>query len=195
MNRLALKVLSVAAALTAIIYIAGLNRVSAQNPSSAASKYWGIGIVNIQDAIIATNDGKKEFDALQQRFAPRQNELKARNDEVENLKKTLQAQAEKLSEAERNTRLKELETKQKALQRDFDDAQNEFQQAEQEVVNRIGKKMLDVLDKYAKENGYAVIVDVSNPKTPVLWASRGAYITKDLVDAYNAAPPAAGAVK
>lgn len=195
MNRLALKVLSVAAALTAIIYIAGLNRVSAQNPSSAASKYWGIGIVNIQDAIIATNDGKKEFDALQQRFAPRQNELKARNDEVENLKKTLQAQAEKLSEAERNTRLKELETKQKALQRDFDDAQNEFQQAEQEVVNRIGKKMLDVLDKYAKENGYAVIVDVSNPKTPVLWASRGAYITKHLVDAYNAAPPAAGAVK
>jgi hypothetical protein len=35
-----------------------------------------------------------------------------------------------------------------------------------------------------------VIIDVSNPQTPVLWASQGNYITKELVDAYNAEAPA-----
>ena len=148
-----------------------------------------IGIVNIQDAIIATNEGKKEFDALQARFAPKQNELKTLNDEVENLKKDLQAKSDKLNEEERNKQVKALEGKQKTLQRNYDDAQTEFQQAEQEVVNRIGGKMLNVLEKYARTNNYAVILDVSNPQTPVLWASQGPNITKELVDAYNAESP------
>jgi len=148
-----------------------------------------IGIVNIQDAIIATNEGKKEFDALQARFAPKQNELKTLNDEVENLKKDLQAKSDKLNEEERNKQVKALEGKQKTLQRNYDDAQTEFQQAEQEVVNRIGGKMLNVLEKYARTNNYAVILDVSNPQTPVLWASQGTNITKELVDAYNSESP------
>jgi outer membrane protein len=145
-----------------------------------------IAIVNIQDAIVASNEGKKEFDVLQQRFTPKQTELKNQNDEVENMKKQLQAQQEKLSEEERNNRVRSLEVKQKTLQRNFEDAQNEYQQASQEVVNRIGGKMLGVLEKYAKANGYAVVLDVSNPQTPVLWASQGTNITKELVDAYNA---------
>ncbi|HEY6971148.1 MAG TPA: OmpH family outer membrane protein [Candidatus Angelobacter sp.] len=175
---------------------------AANNSPTAASSATGatlnakIGIVNIQDAIIATNEGKKEFDALQARFAPKQNELKGLNDEVENMKKDLQAKGDKLNEDERNKQVKNLEVKQKTLQRNYEDAQNEFQQAEQEVVNRIGGKMLNVLEKYAKTNGYAVILDVSNPQTPVLWASQGTNITKDLVDAYNSesgVPAAPGA--
>ena len=151
-----------------------------------------VAIVNIQDAIANTNEGKKELDALQQRFSPKQAELKTQNDEVENLKKQLQAQGDKLSDDERNNRVKTIEVKQKSLQRNFEDAQNEFQQAEQEVVNRLGKKMLEVLEKYAKTNGYAMVLDVSNPQTPVLYASPGANITKELVEAYNTEVPVAG---
>ena len=151
-----------------------------------------VAIVNIQDAIANTNEGKKELDALQQKFSPKQAELKTQNDEVENLKKQLQAQGDKLSDDERNNRVKSIEVKQKSLQRNFEDAQNEFQQAEQEVVNRLGKKMLEVLEKYAKTNGYAMVLDVSNPQTPVLYASPGANITKELVEAYNAEVPVAG---
>jgi outer membrane protein len=159
-------------------------------PSGAAGPA-KIGIVNIQDAIIATNEGKKEFDALQARFAPKQNDLKALNDEVENMKKDLQAKGDKLNEDERAKQVKNLETKQKTLQRNYEDAQNEFQQAEQEVVQRIGAKMLNVLEKYADKNGYSVILDVSNPQTPVLWANKGTNITKELIDAYNVEAPVA----
>jgi Skp family chaperone for outer membrane proteins len=163
----------------------------AQGTPPAATK---IGIVNIQEAIGNTNEGKKDFDALQAKFGPKQAELKGLNDELENLKKQFEAQSPKLSDEARASQAKTIEAKQKLLQRNLEDAQAEFQQAEQEVVNRIGSKLLNVLAKYGKANGYVVVLDVSNPQTPVLWANDGTVITKELVDAYNAesgvaAPP------
>ncbi len=177
-----------ATALVLALTLATSGRLLAQG-AAGASAGTKVAIVNIQEAIANTNEGKKELDALQQKFSPKQAELKTQNDEVENLKKQLQAQGDKLSDDERNNRVKAIEVKQKSLQRNFEDAQNEFQQAEQEVVNRLGKKMLEVLEKYAKANGYAMILDVSNPQTPVLYASPGANITKELVEAYNAESP------
>jgi outer membrane protein len=163
----------------------------AANPGPVPTK---IGVVNIQQAISECAEGKKEIDALQQRFNPKQAELKGLNDEVENLKKQYQAQADKLSDEEKNSRAKAIDSKQKALQRNYEDAQAEFQQAEQEVINRIGAKMLTVLEKYSNTNGYAVVLDVSNPQTsPVLWATQGTVITKELVDAYNAESPGGAA--
>jgi outer membrane protein len=167
---------------------------SAPPPSGPAK----VAIVRIQDAIAASDEGKKELDGLEARFAPKRNELKALNDEVEGLKKDLQAKGDKLNEEERAKQLKTLEAKQKTLQRDYEDAQNEFQQGEQEIINRIGQKMLNVLEKYGNDNGYTVILDVSNPQTPVLWARPGTEITKQLVDAYNSqypVTPAAAAPK
>jgi outer membrane protein len=169
--------------------------VTAQSaaPPVASSAGGKTAVVYFQDAIVNSNEGKKEFDALQQRFSPRNNALKAQNDEVEKLKAQLQTQGDKLSEAERGRRMKELTEKQKALQRSYEDFQAEIQQSEQEIVGRLGQKMMVVLEKYAGSNGYGVVLDASNPQTsPVLWASAGNNITKELVDAYNAENPVSG---
>ena len=150
-----------------------------------------IGVVNIQQAISECAEGKKEIDALQQKFSPKQVELKGLNDDLENMKKQYQAQAAKLSDDEKSRQAKTIDTKQKSLQRTYEDAQAEFQQAEQDVINRIGVKMVGVLEKYANANGFAVVLDVSNPQTsPVLWATQGTVITKELVEAYDKANPA-----
>lgn len=164
---------------------------AASSPVPAPTR---IGVINIQEAILASEEGKKEFDALQQKFNPKQAELKTQNDEVENLKKQLEAQGPKLNDDERAARARAIETKQKALQRNFEDAQAEYQQQEQELASRIGQKMLATLQKYAETHGYSVVLDVSNPQTsPVLWATQTTVITKDLVDAYNAENPAGAA--
>src|SRR5262245_43943862 len=84
-----------------------------------------IAIVNIQQAIANTNEGKKELEALQQKYSPRQAALQAQNDELENLKKQLDAQGAKLSDEERNNRVKTATDKQKTLQRNYEDFQNE----------------------------------------------------------------------
>ena len=177
----------------ALMLVLGISAARAQAPVAGSATGNKVGIVSIQDAIANTNEGKKELDALQQKFAPRQTALQTQNDELENLKKQLQAQSDKLSDEERNSRVRSATDKQKTLQRNAEDFQNEVQAAEQEILNRLGKKMLDVMEKYARENGYSVVLDVSNPQTPVLYANPGTNITKNLIDAYNAESPAAAA--
>jgi len=166
--------------------------VAAGTPVASSPR---VGIVGLQEAIAATNEGQKEMNALQKRFAPKQTELKALNDELENLKKQFQTRGDKLSDEERANQGKALEIKQKTLQRNYEDYQNEAQQAEAEVLSRLSGKMLNVLNKYASTNGYSVILDASNQQSPVLWFSNATNITKQLADAYNAEAPLAPSPK
>jgi outer membrane protein len=53
---------------------------------------------------------------------------------------------------------------------------------------------MQVIDKYAKDNGYTLVLDVSSQQTPVLYASNTIDITKDIIDLYDKnSPPAASA--
>jgi Skp family chaperone for outer membrane proteins len=154
-----------------------------QRPVIVSTK---IGIVNVEEAIVSNDEGKKEIDALEKRFTPKRDEINRLSTELENLKKDFAAQADKLSDAEKANRAQIIASREKALQRDFDDAQTELQQAKQEIGRRIYKKLAVVMDKFAKEHGYAVLLDVSTQQSPILWASPDAVVTKALVDAYNA---------
>jgi len=176
--------------LTLALALGGSGKSLAQ-PAAGAPAGNKVAIVNIQEAIAGTNEGKKELEVLQQKYSPRQAALQAQNDEIENLKKQLETQGPKLSDEERNNRVKTATEKQKAFQRNYEDFQTEVQQSEQEILSRLGKKMLDVMEKYAKDNGYTMVLDVSNPQTPVVYASPATNITKDLVEAYNTAVPVA----
>ena len=86
---------------------------------------------------------------------------------------------------ERNKRVQSIETKQKTLQRKLEDAQNDYQTQSNEIAQRIGSKLMQSLDNYAKQNGYAVVIDVSSQQSPVLWAAQSVDITKPVIDAYN----------
>jgi outer membrane protein len=53
-----------------------------------------------------------------------------------------------------------------------------------------------VIEKYAKDNNYTLILDVSNQNTPVLYASSGIDITSDIISLYDKNPgpaPSSGA--
>ena len=80
----------------------------------------------------------------------------------------------------------------KNLQRDTQDAQDELDQEQGKVMQELGNKMMGVIEKYATQNGIALVVDVSNPQTPVLWASQTIDITGDIVKLYDQANPSAG---
>jgi outer membrane protein len=154
-------------------------------PASAATSVGRIGIINMQQAILASNEGQRDFQALSKKFEPKQAELKGMNDEVENLKKQLNTQGDKLNEMARANLVKSIESKQKELQRNLEDAQSDFQSQQNDILQQVGQKMMQVLDKYAKENGYALVLDVSNQNSPVLWAGASSDLTKSIVDQYN----------
>src|SRR5580692_5881891 len=159
-----------------------------------------IGTINIEQAVVGTNEGQRDFEALKKKLEPKQNELKSQNDELEGLQKQLQTQGEKLNEDARATLVKQIETKKKSFDRSVQDAQEDAQNQQKEIFQRILQKMAPVIVKHAQESGYAMIVDTSNPwpQSPILWYGDGGDITKAVVDLYNtqsgvAAPPAPGA--
>src|SRR5215831_2809773 len=55
-----------------------------------------------------------------------------------------------------------------------------------EVVDRIGRKMVDILDRYARENGYTVVLDSSAQNNPILYASTQIDVTSEIVRLYDA---------
>jgi outer membrane protein len=146
-----------------------------------------VGIIDIQQAIVGTNEGARDFETLQKKFEPKRNELSGLNTEIESLKKQLNTQGDKMNEEARATLVKQIESKQKVLQRTGEDAQNDYQQQQNEIAQRILQKMAPVIDKYAKANGYGLLFDSSNPwpQGPLLWATSGVDLTKVIVDAYN----------
>jgi outer membrane protein len=193
-----------AAALPAAPSAAASNPASASPTAPAVTNATGtkIGTINIEQAIFASNEGQKEFEALSKKLEPKQTELKGQNDELESLKKQLNTQGEKLNDESRGTLVKQIESKQKSLDRQVQDAREDAQNQQNEIAQKILQKMAPIVVKYANDNGFGVIIDTSNPwpNGPVLWAGPSVDITKPIVDAYNAqsgvpAPtrPAAGA--
>jgi outer membrane protein len=174
---------------------------SAAAPVPTTSK---VGTINIQEAILATNEGQRDLNELQKKFEPRQTALKAQSDELEALKKQLTTQQDKLNEDALANLKKQIETKQKSFDRAVQDFQEEGGSQQQEIAKRILSKMAPMIVKYSQDNGYTLMVDTSKiwPDSPVLWWNADAIdITKAVVDAYNvqsgvpAQAPPGGAAK
>jgi outer membrane protein len=157
--------------------------------AAAAAKATGtkVGTINIEQAIFASNEGRRDFDALAKKFEPKQNELKGSADEIDSLKKQLNAQQDKLNEEARDKLMKQIETKQKSFDRFTQDAQEDFQNQQGEIGNKILTKMAPLIVKYASENGYGMILDTSQqwPRGPVIWYGPAVDITQPIVEAFN----------
>jgi outer membrane protein len=162
-----------------------------------------VGTINIQDAIFASNEGRRDMDALQKKYEPKQTELKGQNDELESLQKQFSTQSDKLNDDAKANLQKQIEAKKKTFDRNVQDAQEEVGNQQQEIASRILQKMAPLIVKYSQENGYTMIIDTSKPwpQSPVLWWNPDAVdITKNVVEAYNvqsgvAAPAAATGAK
>jgi outer membrane protein len=154
-----------------------------------------VAVVAFQVAVAQTNEGQRNFADIQRKFEPKRNQIKASGDEIETLKKQLQAQGDKLSPAEAASRTKAIDDKTKALQRTAEDAQNDYQSEIQEMYNTLASKVFEVVDAYAKEQGFTLVLDASAQQSPILWAAEATNITQPIIAAYNTksgvpAPPA-----
>lgn len=156
-----------------------------------------VGIIDIQGAIQACNEGQRDIETLNKKYEPKQQELAKLNTDITTLQNQLKAQGPSMNDDARNQLTKQIEQKQRSLQQGAESAQQDYQGEANDIGTRIGQKMMKVLDKYAAENGYSVILNVSDQGTPVLWANThaaGTDLTAKIIDLYNkesgVAPPA-----
>jgi outer membrane protein len=170
----------------------GSSAAAAQGTAPGSATGTKIGVISIRQAIASTSEGKQASAELQAQFTPRQSELEGLNKQINDLRSRMDAGSGKFSPEEQARLQREGEAKARQLQRKQDEYQEDVNAAQGDVFDRIGRKMVDVLDRYARENGYVVILDTSAQNTPILFASTNIDVTQDIVKLYDTAYPAKG---
>jgi outer membrane protein len=174
---LSLAVLGLGAAL-----IAPMAKAQTPTPAGAPSK---VAVIDIQAAIAQTNDGKKAGADMKTKFTPKQDELQKKQQDVEGLREQLRKGQNTLSEDVRQKMIRDIDQKTTNLKRDGDDFNQDVQTETQRIMGDLYPKMITVLNKYATENGYAVVLDYSSQQTPILFAASSVDITKDIITIYD----------
>lgn len=158
----------------------------AQGGSPAGTK---VGIINIQNAIFSTKDGQKALAELQAKFEPVRSRLQKKQQDLEASKAKLSQGANAMSVDQKEKLMRDIDQKTKSLNRDTEDAQAESEQEQGKVMQELGQRVMAVVNKYSKDHGYSLIMDVSSQQTPVLFADPAIEITGDIIKLYDQNSP------
>ena len=173
----------------AAVCLLGTAAVRAQSAPATASAPAKVAIINFRAAIGATAEGKQASAELQSQFAPRSAEIDNLTKQITDVQQKLQAGQGKLNDEE----VTRLTAQGQRLTQQRDRRTNDFQEdagaAQQEVFERIGRKMVDVIDRYSRESDFSVVLDTSGQNSPVLYASNQVNITEEIVKLYDQAYP------
>jgi len=146
-----------------------------------------------QNAIVSTQEGQKASAALTAKFAPKREEFTRKQAELQVLRDQLKKGQATMAADARDRLSQTIDAKSREVQRLGQDSQAALDQEEGALMQQLGDRMLGVIADYASRNGYAVVIDVSMPNGPVLWASPSVDITNEIVRLYDQAHPVAPA--
>ena len=169
-----------------VLGVAALAQAQGQVPTKIA-------VINVQTAILSTKDGQKAATDLQTQFSPRQQDLEKKQTELTALQDQLRKGSATMSDDAKTKLMRDIDATTTRVNRDRQDAKSDLEESQGKVMQELGGKMMAVMEKYAMQNGFAVVLDVSSPQTPVLWAASAVDITNDIVKLYDQAYPGVAA--
>jgi outer membrane protein len=156
----------------------------AQSPTSLSAPVYVT--VAFNAAVLQTAEAKHVFSDLQAKFGPRQAHLQQLNAQIESLKKQINDSSSSLSEAEKSAKMHTLDTAQRQMQREADDFKSDTDSASQQAFQSIAQKLYALLQDYAKQHAYTLVIDRGSDAAPVVWyAAANADITVELIRAYD----------
>lgn len=150
-----------------------------------------IALIAFEQAVEATNEFQQAATELQKKYEPKKTEIDQLGQEIDALKKQVDATPSTLTTAERNDKLKTIDSKQKLYQSHVDDASAAFESDIRDAGNKVAQKVSLIMQTYAKVNGYTIVLDVGGQNSQVMWAAQSpnADITEAVIAAYNASTP------
>ena len=170
-----------------VLAFAALANAQATTPTKVA-------IIHVQNAILSTKDGQKAAGDLQGTFAPKKSDLDKRQQDLAALQDQLKKGSATMSDEAKTKLMRDIDAGTTRLNRETQDAQADLDEAQGKLMQELGNKMMAIVEKYATQNAFALVLDVSNPQTPVLWAASSVDITNDIVKLYDQANPAGSTV-
>ncbi len=172
--------------------LAALAQAPAEAPSPAPSlpaPPTRLATIHVQSAILSSKLGQKAAQDLQTKFNQRRQDLEKRQARLAGLQQQMRAGAATMSAAARDKLTRDIDTEAKDFKRDSEDYDAEVRDEEGKLMADLGQKMMEVISKYAAANGIALLVDVSNPQSAILWADPSLDITTDIVKQFDQAHP------
>jgi outer membrane protein len=154
--------------------------------AAAQSSAPKIGVMNVLRAIVESTEGKQANDEFQKKFEAKRDELSKKQKEVETLQQQLKSQAATLNDEARTALTRSIEVKTTDLQRSQEDAEKEFNELRNQIFNRIGSKLAPLVQQYAKENNFTLVLDSSSQTTQLTYVDPAIDITDDVLKRYDA---------
>ena len=176
----------------ALLFLPAMGAWAQTGGGAAPSGQMKIAILNVRQAIVTTSEGKQASAQLQSQFASQQNDLQGMQKQIQDLQNRIANSHGTLSDDEQARLQRQGELMTRQFQRKQDDLNEAVNAAQSDVIDNIGRKMLDVLDRYARENGYTAVFDTSAQGSPVVYGSSQIDITQEIIRLYDQAYPVKG---
>jgi outer membrane protein len=142
-----------------------------------------VGVVNLQKALLDTEELKKAQAEMEAKYKPRQDQMVKLQKDLQDIQNQLQSgKLNQVGEAEVNA---EGQRKQRDLQRLQQDLQEDVDRERNDTLQRAGTRMQEVVKKLADEKGLDIILDSTN----ALFFKPSLELTADATTAYNKAYP------
>ena len=155
--------------------------------ATVASAQLKVAVVNVQKAMIDSDELKQVSASVEAKYKPKQDELLKMQQDLQSIQ--TQLQSNKLTaQAQQDLNLQG-QRKQRDAQRLSDDLQQEFDRDRQDILGKAAAKMTEVVKKMAEEKGYDIVIDVSQ----AIYFKPALDVTADALAAYNKAYPAPAA--
>ena len=142
-----------------------------------------IGWVDMQKAVNECNAGKEAKKALTKEAEKDQRLIVEKQNELKEMKESLEKQVLLLTPEARTTKEKELQTKLRDFQRWGEDVQNELKQKQIEMERNISRSLIKVVQEIAAKEGYSVILQKN--EAIVLFSSKSTDLTDQVIKAFD----------
>jgi outer membrane protein len=173
--------------LAAALSLAALPAAGQAAPPAAPGPNTRVAIVDIRVAMQSTAEGKQLGAELQSQFSAKQADLDNMRKSLEDIQTRLRNGGPTLSDDERARLERSGERLQRQLQRKQEEYQQDANDAQQDAFDKLGRKMADVVARYARENNFGVIMDAS--QACQVYCSNQLDVTQDIIRLYDQANP------
>ena len=143
-----------------------------------------IGVVDMQRALMETEDGRKAKDQLKKLFDQRQKTLDKQQEDLKAMKDTVDKQRDVLSREVWAKKVEDLQKKLAELQQTYMEFQRELAAKEGEMTRPILDRMQRIMRRMGQAEGYALILE--RGEAGVVYVPSSYDLTDVLIQRYNA---------
>lgn len=162
---------------------AALMSLSVVSLKSYAETTLRVALIDVQNAILQTNEGKAQRDKIEKEFNEKKQNLANQEKQLKKMNDDFLVQQGILSEADKQNKQKEFQTKLQQYQQDQMNFEQEARQKESAALQGIFLNIQKEIQKIAKQKNYDMVFDKS--AGVLLYTVNPIDITDDVIKQYN----------